>query len=70
MADLMSRKVFNAVVSDDIVDPDILSISHDVSQLVNENVVSLSHESLQEYLLNNNSSKYIDLLKTKRVFHI
>ena len=70
MADLISRKIFNAIVSDDIVDPDILSISHDVSQLVNENVVSLSHESLQEYLLNNNSSKYIDLLKTKRIFHI
>ena len=36
MEDLMSRKVFDAIVSDDVTDPDILSISHDVSQLVSE----------------------------------
>ena len=70
MADLMSRKIFDAIITDDITDPDVLSISHDVTQLLNEEVISLSHESLQKYLLNHNSSEYIDLLKTKRIFHI
>ena len=39
MAYLLSRKVFDAIVSDDVTDPDILSINHDVSQIV------MSHES-------------------------
>ena len=71
MADLMSRSVFDAVIQDNVTDPDILSISCDVSQLIGKEVSSLSHESLQEYLLTDNQSKYIDLLTNKkRIFHI
>ena len=71
MADLISRTVFDAIIKDNITDSDILSISHDVTQLMDQDVISLNHESLQEYLLNNNSSKYIDLLTNKkRIFHI
>ena len=65
----MSRKIFEAIIKDDITDPDVLSISHDVIQLINEEVIILSHESLQKYLLNHNSSEYIDVLKAKRIFH-
>ena len=53
----MSRRVFEAIITDDITDPDILSISHDVKHLLKEEAISLSHESLQKYLLNHNSSK-------------
>ena len=69
-ADIMSRRVFSAILNDDIVDPDILSISQDVRQLLKNDMISMSHQSLNEYLLENNKSKMIDLMTTKRVFNI
>ena len=33
-ADIMSRRIFSAILNDDIIDSDILSISHDVRQLL------------------------------------
>ena len=39
----MSRQIFNAILDDDIIDNDILSISQDVMQLVKNDVISLSH---------------------------
>ena len=69
-ADIMSRRIFSAVLNDETLDSDILSISHDVRQLLDDEMISLSHQSLNEYLLNHNNGDMIDLLKKKRIFNV
>ena len=64
-ADIMSRRIFSAILNDDIIDSDILSISHDVKPLLDNEIISLSHQSLNEYLLNHNSGNVVGWLKKR-----
>ena len=66
----MSRRVFNAILSEDNINSDVASIAFDVTRLMKQDVVSLSHSALNKYLLNNNSSDMIDLLRRYRIFTI
>lgn len=53
-ADLMSRCVFNAVLSGEkSTEVNVASISRDVRWLMGQEIIHLSHDSLCQFLLNN-----------------